>query len=259
MTSRRAVIGLGSNLGSREALLSAGCALLDAEPEVEVMARSPLYLTAPVGPPQPDFLNAAARVRTTLPPHGLLEALLRVEARLGRVREVRWGPRTLDLDLLHMEGAAVSTPELEVPHPRLSERSFALAPLLDVAPELTSTYGPALTRLGERPRPRAWSRAERLEDGVLARAVDDADALALAASAWLGSPTAITGVTWREASSPSAFVSDVAALGPGSIVIVEWASSVIRGAVLHGPTTSLREPPEAVVLEEGHTVSIFGR
>ncbi len=95
-----------------------------------------MYATAPVGgPPQPEFFNAAALVVYGGTPLDLLDALLAIEARLGRVRAERWGPRTLDLDILWIDGLAVDDPRLEVPHPRLHERAFALAPLLEIVPD----------------------------------------------------------------------------------------------------------------------------
>lgn len=114
-----------------------------------VRARSYVYATEPVGgPPQGEFLNAAVRVECTQSPAELLDALLAIEQELGRVRraEERWGPRTIDLDILWIEGVAVDTPRLTVPHPRLEERAFALAPLLDVAPNAPYSLG---SRLGE--------------------------------------------------------------------------------------------------------------
>ena len=96
---------------------------------------SRLYETDPVGPPQPRYLNAALLVRTVEPPGALLTRLLRVERRLGRERRERWGPRTIDLDVLWGRGLVVREPGLRVPHERLGERPFALIPLLDVSPE----------------------------------------------------------------------------------------------------------------------------
>lgn len=143
-----AVIGLGSNLGSREAMLRAAITLLG----LEVVATSRLYRTpaltlTPSAAPQPEFLNAAVRVRTELAPLALLGELHRVEAQLGRVRVERWGPRTIDLDFLYWEGGAVDASGLTVPHPGLRDRAFALAPLLDVAPELRASLGPRLAAL----------------------------------------------------------------------------------------------------------------
>lgn len=134
----RGVLGVGSNLGDRERILGAAAALLEGEEGVVVEAASPLYATpalvAPGAPPGPDFLNAALRVRTTRGLHGLLDAALAVEARLGRVRHARWAARTLDVDLLWAAGGPFRSARLVVPHPALLERDFALAPLLDVLP-----------------------------------------------------------------------------------------------------------------------------
>ena len=155
---RLAIVGAGSNLGSRVGMLDAARWLLEATPGVRVERMSPIYDTAPVGPPQGRFRNAALRLRTTLTPQALLTHLLAIEAILGRRRRVRWGPRTLDLDLLWMDDAGTHPdadgPALTLPHPGLADRAFALAPLLMVAPELASTYAPALSRVGG-PPPRA--------------------------------------------------------------------------------------------------------
>ena len=128
-----AVVGLGSNLGDRQAELALALGAL--EPLGRVLGRSALYETEPVGPPQPAFLNAAARITTELAPEALLRELLGIERRRGRVRRERWGPRNIDLDILWIAGVVVALPELVVPHPELRRRPFALRPLLDVAPE----------------------------------------------------------------------------------------------------------------------------
>jgi 2-amino-4-hydroxy-6-hydroxymethyldihydropteridine diphosphokinase len=129
----RAVVGVGANLGDRLAALRAAATELARVAPVEKTSR--VYASAPVGgPPQPEFLNAAAAVHYEGAPLDLLDALLAIEARLGRVRDERWGPRTIDLDLLWIEGLAIDTPRLVVPHPRLHERAFALVPLLELVP-----------------------------------------------------------------------------------------------------------------------------
>jgi len=130
-----AVIGLGSNLGDRGALL--GRARVELALLGQVQAASSLYETTPVGPPQPMFLNAAIRLSTSLEPAGLLAALLGIERQLGRVRRERWGPRSIDLDILWIDGTVVDSEDLTVPHPELRRRAFALRPLLDVAPHAT--------------------------------------------------------------------------------------------------------------------------
>jgi 2-amino-4-hydroxy-6-hydroxymethyldihydropteridine diphosphokinase len=138
------VVGLGGNLGEREATLASAVRELAAMGRV--LAVSGLFETAPVGPVQPAFLNAAVRLESPLSAHGLLEALLGVERRHGRVRRERWGPRTLDLDILWISGIVVAEPELTVPHAELHARRFALEPLLEVAPDARDpTTGEALS------------------------------------------------------------------------------------------------------------------
>lgn len=136
----RAVVGIGANLGDRAATMRA--AVAEIARFAEVLATSPVYETAPVGgPPQGEFLNAAVLLRYDGTPFALLDALLAVEARLGRVRRERWGPRTLDLDVLWIDGVALDDARLVVPHPRLHERAFAVVPLLDVAPDARDPAG----------------------------------------------------------------------------------------------------------------------
>jgi len=133
----RAYVGLGANLGPKEVTLLRAVDLLAAEDGIEVLELSELHETAPVGVvDQPDFLNGALAVETSLAPRELLDVLLRVERELGRVREERWGPRTIDLDLLVYGDETVDEPGLRVPHPRLHERRFALEPLAELEPEL---------------------------------------------------------------------------------------------------------------------------
>jgi len=133
----RAYVGLGANLGNREEMLQHAIALLSAADGVEVLAVSELRETDPVGVvDQPPFLNGAAAVDTTLSARELLDTLLAIERSLGRVRAERWGPRTIDLDLLLYGDEIVDEPGLRVPHPHLHERRFALEPLAELDPEL---------------------------------------------------------------------------------------------------------------------------
>ncbi len=134
----RAYVGLGANLGPREATILRAIDLLAAEPGIDVLELSSLRETEPVGiTDQPAFVNGAVAMETSLPPRELLDALLRVERELGRMRTgERWGPRTIDLDLLLYAGEVVDEPGLTVPHPRLHERRFALEPLAELEPEL---------------------------------------------------------------------------------------------------------------------------
>ena len=134
----RAYVGLGANIGERAATLSQAVELLSAEENVEVLAVSSFRETDPVGVvDQPPFLNGAAVLETALEPRELLDTLLRVERELGRVRDgTRWGPRTIDLDLLLYDERTLDEPGLRVPHPRLHERRFALEPLAELAPSV---------------------------------------------------------------------------------------------------------------------------
>lgn len=131
---RRSVVGLGSNLGDRLAAMQG--AVLEIHATLPIAAASRVYATAPVGgPPQGEFLNAAVLLAQAIQPSELMALLLQVERSFGRVRGARWGPRTIDLDLLWIDGVAIETPSVTVPHPSLRERAFAVAPLLDLAPD----------------------------------------------------------------------------------------------------------------------------
>ena len=133
----RAWVGLGSNEGNRLGYIKKALAMLAAIPDTNVVATSPLYDTAPVGPEdQPRFLNLVVELETGLDPAALLGHLLSIEDRCGRIRRERWGPRTLDLDLLVHGEHQIATDELTVPHPRMGERAFVLVPLADLAPDL---------------------------------------------------------------------------------------------------------------------------
>lgn len=135
---RKAYIGLGSNMGDRQSLLQRSMHLLQKERVVTVTAVSPLYESEPVGGPrQGAYLNACAALETDLTPVMLLRRMLEVENKLGRVRKRRWGPRTVDMDLLLYDTLIMNTPALILPHPRMAERLFVLAPLSDIAPDLT--------------------------------------------------------------------------------------------------------------------------
>ncbi len=133
-----AYVALGSNLGDpRQQVLDAVAALAGL-PETRLLRRSALYRTPPWGVlQQPSFINAAVEIDTGLSPPALLQALLAIEQRAGRVRAERNGPRILDLDVLHVDGVQLDSPELTLPHPRMADRAFVLLPLNDVAPGLT--------------------------------------------------------------------------------------------------------------------------
>ncbi len=132
-----AYIGLGANLGDRQANVQQALRELAILPTIELVKVSSLYETAPVGVvDQPSFLNQVAAVRTSLSPQALLSALLHIENQMGRTRTVRWGPRVIDMDLLLYGDAQIALPGLTVPHPRLRERAFAMVPLAEIAPDL---------------------------------------------------------------------------------------------------------------------------
>jgi 2-amino-4-hydroxy-6-hydroxymethyldihydropteridine diphosphokinase len=146
----KALIGLGSNIGDRAATLNEALRLLEAHPALRVQSCSTFLKTRPVGGPdgQGEFLNAAAILETTLPPLPLLRVLQKVEQRLGRVRNVRWDERTLDLDLLLYQDLRWCSPELEIPHPRMTWRTFALLPAVEIAPDWRHpTIGWTLTEI----------------------------------------------------------------------------------------------------------------
>lgn len=129
-----AYIGIGSNLGSRLENCQQAMTGLEEHPAIRVIACSSFYETAPVGKTdQGWFVNAAVQVDTDLEPELLLQALLSIEAEMGRIRNEKWGPRTIDLDLLLYEDRVIKTPSLEVPHPEMTRRRFVLAPLSELA------------------------------------------------------------------------------------------------------------------------------
>ena len=136
-SSVRAYLGLGGNIGDPRATMAAALGLLDSDPSIEVEQVSSLYRTPPWGiTDQPDFLNAAAAVSTTLAPRDLLARCLEAEKKLHRVRDRRWGPRSVDLDVLVYDELNLDEPGLELPHPRMMDRAFVLVPLLEIAPDL---------------------------------------------------------------------------------------------------------------------------
>lgn len=132
-----AYIALGSNMGDRFEYLKKAIFLLNSHEEIRVVNTSSIYETDPVGyTDQDQFLNMAVQVITRLKPHELLDECLRIEEELGRKREIRWGPRTLDLDILLYNQENIETEKLTIPHPRMSERAFVILPLLEMDPKL---------------------------------------------------------------------------------------------------------------------------
>lgn len=147
-TVLHAFIGLGANLGDPPAQLRT--ALQGIEALGSLIAVSPFYRSAPMGPTdQPDFCNAVGALATPLAAPALMDALLAIERSMGRMRTLKWGPRLIDLDLLHVEGVRCATASLTLPHPGIAQRSFVLVPWADIAPETTV---PGLGRVGDAAR-----------------------------------------------------------------------------------------------------------
>lgn len=146
----RAYIGLGGNIGDPRATMAAALRLLDGDADIRVARVSSLYATPPWGiTDQPDFLNAAALLETKVEPRVLLERCLETEAKLHRVRDKRWGPRSVDLDVLTYGDREIDEPGLELPHPRMMDRAFVLVPLFELAPELVVRGARLESRLNE--------------------------------------------------------------------------------------------------------------
>ncbi|HEY9611337.1 2-amino-4-hydroxy-6-hydroxymethyldihydropteridine diphosphokinase [Allocoleopsis sp.] len=149
--SERIAIALGSNLGDSRTILDNAIQILAQTSGITLKAQSSWYQTAPVGPPQPDYLNGCALLEVQLTPQELLETLLKIEVQFGRVRQERWGPRTLDLDLLLFDDLIIETPSLQLPHPRMIERAFVLVPLAEIAPDwVEPVSGKAIAQLVQR-------------------------------------------------------------------------------------------------------------
>jgi len=148
--SIRAYLGLGGNLGDPAAAISSALRAIHGTSGVEVARVSPLYRTPPWGvTDQPDFLNAVAAVDTTFSARELLDLCLATESELKRVRDVRWGPRVIDIDLLLFGNETIEEEGLQVPHPRMMGRAFVLAPLTDIAPDLVLSGVPVSAQLAE--------------------------------------------------------------------------------------------------------------
>jgi 2-amino-4-hydroxy-6-hydroxymethyldihydropteridine diphosphokinase len=140
---KSAYVGIGSNAGDRAQFVRRAADEMQKTDEVEVVRTSSLYETSPIGgPPQRSFVNMVAEIRTELDPRALLDACKRIERVVGREpSEIRWGPRVIDIDILLYEQDKVSEPDLEIPHPRLTQRNFVLIPLLEIDPEASDPWG----------------------------------------------------------------------------------------------------------------------
>ncbi|MEH1838418.1 MAG: 2-amino-4-hydroxy-6-hydroxymethyldihydropteridine diphosphokinase [Nostoc sp.] len=132
---KRSAVALGSNIGDSQTILEAAIETLAQTPGIVLEAKSNWYQTKAVGPPQPDYLNGCVTLQVEMLPQQLLEILLGIEQQFGRVRQERWGPRILDLDLLLFDDIVMDTPNLQIPHPRMRDRAFVLVPLAEIAPD----------------------------------------------------------------------------------------------------------------------------
>ncbi len=133
--SNNTAIALGSNIGDSQTILLGAIDAIAQTPGIRLISQSSLYRTKAVGPPQPDYLNGCVLLQVEMIPELLLEVLLKIENKFGRLRGERWGPRTLDLDILFYSDRIIETPKLQIPHPRMRERAFVLVPLVEIAPD----------------------------------------------------------------------------------------------------------------------------
>lgn len=148
MKTALCAIAVGSNLGDSRTIVQSALETLAATPNIRLQIVSSWYQTAPVGPPQPDYINGCAILQVQISPHSVLATLLKIEAQFGRTRQVRWGPRSLDLDLLLYNDLILDTPTLQIPHPRMRDRAFVLVPLAEIAPNwIEPVSGKAIAEL----------------------------------------------------------------------------------------------------------------
>jgi len=172
MMENIAYLSIGSNIGNRLAAFHEALQLLDGNEWINVIGISSLYETEPVGYTDQDcFLNAVIKVSTSLSPEKLLQTCLNIEVKLGRKREIRWGPRTLDLDILLYNQENIETESLSVPHPRMQERAFVIVPLLELDPDIklpnvNASLHDILNQIPDKEGVRLWKRKNG--DGVFA-------------------------------------------------------------------------------------------
>jgi len=143
-------LSCGSNMGDRKENFDTVLELLEKSGRMEIVETSPIYETLPIGPGrQKNYWNAVVRITTSLSPHDLLNSITEIENRMGRQRTVRWGERIIDIDILLYENILINDPDLQIPHPRLQERSFVLRPLADLNPNLVISERPVYEWLNE--------------------------------------------------------------------------------------------------------------
>lgn len=157
------LIGIGSNMGDREFNIENALRILSTDCPVQIKKISAIYETAPYGNvDQSDFLNQVAVIETDLFPHELLECCLSIERKMGRIREIRWGPRTIDIDILWWKGLSVDEEDLQIPHPGNSKRRFILIPMNEIVPDLKLhnglTAGELLNEVDGTQRVRLWKK-----------------------------------------------------------------------------------------------------
>jgi 2-amino-4-hydroxy-6-hydroxymethyldihydropteridine diphosphokinase len=134
--TKKTAIALGSNLGESLKTLETALEILHNTPKIQVIKKSSWYQTTPMGPPQPDYINGCAILSVEITPQELLTTLLEIEQKFGRIRQEKWGARTIDLDILLFDDLILNSSTLQIPHPRMTERAFVLIPLAEIAPEL---------------------------------------------------------------------------------------------------------------------------
>ncbi len=150
-TEHKSAIALGSNLGDSLANLEQACTALNNCQGINIIARSSWHKTKPIGPPQPDYLNGCILVKTILSPENLLNNLQQIEQDFGRERTIKWGARTLDLDIILYDDLIIKKPSLQIPHPHMRERAFVLQPLAEIAPDwIEPVTGETIKNLSEK-------------------------------------------------------------------------------------------------------------
>jgi 2-amino-4-hydroxy-6-hydroxymethyldihydropteridine diphosphokinase len=237
-----AYIGLGSNLGDRQNYLDQAIEALQEHEHIEVRQVSTYFETDPVGGPpgQPTFINAAAEVETTLEPHELMQALLDIERRLGRVRGEKDGPRTIDLDLLLYGDAIIDSPELKVPHPRMHTRGFVLEPMAEIAPDAVHpVLGDNMAEL--------WDKYDPEEEYGPAGDEEDEEAAPGQRPARVALGKELQGLRAMVTGSTS---------GIGKAIALELASAG-AAIVVHGRRSSAAEEVADAIAEMGGTADVL--